>query len=100
MNLNPRTNPIWRRLRRNYIRSHPFCENCGVENLVEAKDVHHILPLRERPDLAFEPSNLKALCEPCHVAAHAHDRPNCTASAYRRKNTPVSYTHLTLPTKA
>ena len=34
--------------------------------VVEAAVVDHIIPRRDRPDLALDPSNLRALCHDCH----------------------------------
>jgi 5-methylcytosine-specific restriction endonuclease McrA len=32
--------------------------------------VHHIVPIDERPDLALDLSNLRALCDECHNREH------------------------------
>ena len=41
------------------------CQECGGPGL----DIAHIQSRAERPDLAFEPSNARILCRPCHVTA-------------------------------
>lgn len=35
----------------------------------EDLEVHHIIPLEERPDLAFEDNNLITLCQEAHEKA-------------------------------
>jgi 5-methylcytosine-specific restriction endonuclease McrA len=34
--------------------------------VVESREVHHRIPLRDAPELAFDPENLQALCARCH----------------------------------
>jgi len=41
------------------------CVGCGERR--KRLEVDHIKPVRLRPDLAFEPANLQALCGPCHT---------------------------------
>lgn len=40
------------------------CVECGSRNKLE---VHHIKPVRDRPDLAFDLVNLRTLCRDCHA---------------------------------
>jgi 5-methylcytosine-specific restriction protein A len=40
------------------------CTNCGARGRLE---VHHVLSVRTRPELAFDVSNLKCLCPSCHT---------------------------------
>lgn len=43
------------------------CEACGViEDRLEA---HHVIPRSQRPDLEYDPANIRFLCRACH-----HDR--------------------------
>ena len=58
----------WRRLRLAYLSENPLCEMCGGGNETGKTDMHvdHRISRRERPDLAFEWSNLRALCGSCH----------------------------------
>lgn len=57
----------WQKVRRLKLSRNPLCEDCEERGLVEpAEEVHHILPRREYPDLAFVMSNLRSLCRPCH----------------------------------
>lgn len=39
------------------------CVKCGARGRLE---VDHIKPVRDRPELAFEISNLQSLCGQCH----------------------------------
>jgi 5-methylcytosine-specific restriction protein A len=57
----------WRKLRRAFLEKNPLCFCCEADGRVEAADqVHHRIDRAERPDLAFEWSNLQALCASCH----------------------------------
>lgn len=67
----------WRRLREGYLMEHPLCENCLlVDKITPAKEVHHIKPISRGVDeyemrcLAYDPNNLRALCEECHDEEH------------------------------
>jgi 5-methylcytosine-specific restriction protein A len=40
------------------------CQCCGDRRRLE---VDHIVPVRFAPERAFDPSNLQALCGPCHA---------------------------------
>lgn len=58
----------WRRLRLEALqRDHYFCQRCGRR---AATVVHHIIPVKERPDLKRELSNLESVCDACHNALH------------------------------
>lgn len=45
------------------------CAKCGQRG--GKLELHHILPVAERPDLGREPSNIAVLCRECHQATHA-----------------------------
>lgn len=67
----------WRRLRLSYLKGHPVCEECAKDDRsAAATEVHHRIPIESAHTeegmkrLAFDPTNLVALCHPCHVAAH------------------------------
>jgi hypothetical protein len=42
---------------RQYRKDHPYCE---WDSKTPTKEVHHIIPIRVRPDLAADPNNLFA----------------------------------------
>lgn len=47
--------------------SEPLCHYCTeAGRTTVATVVDHTVPVKERPDLAFDPTNLKAVCAPCH----------------------------------
>lgn len=59
--------PAWRKLRLQFLRANPLCVDCLERGFYRsAEHVHHTLERRDRPDLAFDWSNLEALCPPCH----------------------------------
>lgn len=67
----------WRRIRATVLESSPFCEDCRAGGRVSlATEVHHVIPLesvrdaRRMEELAYDRSNLVALCQPCHKARH------------------------------
>lgn len=60
--------PEWRTLRRNILHANPLCIECKKEGkLVGAVDLHHKKDLKDRPDLALEPTNIIPLCKSCHA---------------------------------
>lgn len=62
----------WKRIRYQYITTHPFCEECEKNGkVVAATEVHHILPLAQGGNHAF--ANLMALCTPCHSEITARE---------------------------
>jgi 5-methylcytosine-specific restriction endonuclease McrA len=56
----------WRKLRRLKLKESPLCALCPPDFKKPATDVDHILPVKERPDLAWEWDNLQSLCHECH----------------------------------
>lgn len=82
----------WKELRAWKLQQNPLCEMCQAEGYVRAAvDVHHIIPvesahtLQEMEQLAFDPSNLKALCIPCHVKTHKDMGKNKKENVIERK---------------
>lgn len=55
----------WRRYSLDRLSRHPFCAACG--RLAEVTD--HILSVTTRPDLFWEPSNHRSLCQRCNAKA-------------------------------
>lgn len=51
--------------------SHYLCENCLSQGVLtwDGLEAHHIIKLRERPDLLLDDDNLVCLCEKCHKKA-------------------------------
>ncbi|WP_432207954.1 HNH endonuclease [Ancylobacter polymorphus] len=43
------------------LEEHPICD-CGAV----AVEVHHVISVRERPDLRLDVANLQYLCRSCH----------------------------------
>ena len=57
----------WRKLSVHYRRLHPLCAECEREGrATPSKMVDHIKPYKTHPALAYEWSNLRALCWACH----------------------------------
>ena len=82
----------WRNLRNWYLSSHPECERClkdGIHTIAEC--VHHITPVEdgrsksEMAALAYNPSNLMALCITCHTAIHKEAGQKTSAKLLERK---------------
>ncbi|WP_409527069.1 HNH endonuclease [Rhizobium sp. P32RR-XVIII] len=40
------------------------CQECGARGRLE---VHHVIPVRQAPELAYSLGNLKTLCTDCHL---------------------------------
>jgi 5-methylcytosine-specific restriction protein A len=58
----------WRRLRIAKLRADPICEIRTHCLGMIATEVDHIIPIRVRPDLRLDWSNLNSACTPCHSA--------------------------------
>lgn len=62
----------WLKLRRMQLRSEPLCRTCkAAGRITPAELVDHIIPFKERPDLALDQSNLRSLCSSCHARVGA-----------------------------
>lgn len=89
----------WKELRKAYFQSHPLCENClsKTEPIIRpTEEIHHIKPisggntLEEMMDLAYNPSNLRALCKECHKNIHKEMK-----SGFMKKKKPESTSQRT-----
>ena len=67
----------WKKLRDDWLRQHPLCEECKRNGITEAATcVHHVTPVesgrtdRECEQLAYSWSNLQSLCYQCHAEIH------------------------------
>ncbi len=60
----------WRRVRRVFLEDNPLCQDCEEQRgkLVPSEEAHHVVERLEDPSRAFDPTNLRALCKPCHSA--------------------------------
>lgn len=68
-----RSTQRWRSVRASVLARAPLCadplgEHRAAGRVVVAEEVHHRLPLEDRPDLAFALDNLMPLCRRCHEA--------------------------------
>lgn len=62
----------WRAVRLLVLERDPLCVEClRFERITPAVDVDHIQERLQRPDLAYELSNLRGLCHSCH-SRHTH----------------------------
>lgn len=61
----------WRKLRRTILLARTYCEVEGCREL--ATDVDHETRIELAPELAFDTSNLTALCHPHHSAKTARE---------------------------
>jgi 5-methylcytosine-specific restriction endonuclease McrA len=62
---------VWRdRVAPGVLAEEPLCRMCAAAGVVTpATVVDHVIPVRVRPELAFERSNLQALCKGHHDSA-------------------------------
>ena len=64
-----RSSARWQKIRRAILAASPLCQDPfgqHASDTIPSREVHHIQPLYQRPDLAFARSNLMALCARCH----------------------------------
>lgn len=52
----------WKRMRKEFLQAHPFCERCGQPATI----ADHITPHRGDAALFYSEANLQALCQACH----------------------------------
>jgi 5-methylcytosine-specific restriction protein A len=72
----------WRRLRSIKLGRDPLCSQCAEQGrTTPAGDVHHVIPRRARPDLAYALSNLESLCHACHSTRTRAEKRNETLRA-------------------
>ena len=59
---------VWVKLRRQALeRDHYLCQECLRRGrITKAREVHHVRPLEEYPELGLTLSNLESLCHDCH----------------------------------
>lgn len=57
----------WDAFSKRYRQENPLCMDCLEEGrATPSEHVHHIRKLREHPELKYDESNLRGLCETCH----------------------------------
>lgn len=57
----------WLACRLAKLRDAPLCEDCiAKDRVTAATQVHHVVKQVQRPDLAYDPDNLRSLCASCH----------------------------------
>lgn len=61
----------WQRFRLRYLRAHPRCVECGTT----ATDIDHMDGTGRTGSRAYDPTNLRAMCHPCHSERTARDQP-------------------------
>ena len=73
---------VWGRLRKLALQSDLYeCQECRKSGKrVQARIVHHIVPVSERPDLAYELDNLESVCFKCHEQKHPEKQKKLHAS--------------------
>ncbi|WP_337175389.1 HNH endonuclease signature motif containing protein [Paludisphaera sp.] len=67
----------WRSVRAMKLRRSPLCELCSQakpRRLTPGTHVHHVVELRDAPDLGLVVENLQTLCHGCHSRLHASRR--------------------------
>jgi len=57
----------WKRLRIQFLKEHPLCEECKRNGVVTAAEVvDHIIPHKGDKKLFWDEGNLQSLCKECH----------------------------------
>jgi len=64
-------------------RDNATCQKCGAKHKLRT---HHIIPYRERPDLALDPNNAILLCEDCEEKEHQRYKASKITVAKRVKS--------------
>lgn len=50
-----------------YEREKGLCQRCKVFVFGKRAHTHHVIPIRVKPKLKYDPNNLRLLCPTCHV---------------------------------
>lgn len=59
----------WRHTRDAKLRQDPYCElQIRCQPRTPAEEVHHVIPISQRPELRLVMSNLQSTCKSCHSA--------------------------------
>lgn len=76
----------WKRKRAEILkRDHQACAECAKHGVyTKADTVHHIVHLRDAPELALTDSNLESLCSACHDKEHPERQ-------YKRRDEPITH---------
>ena len=65
----------WQRLRQKYLQENPLCTECYKYSVMTpSREVHHIEPHNNNPELLFDEQNLMALCKSCHSKMTGQER--------------------------
>jgi hypothetical protein len=82
----------WQRFREWFKQRHPLCCDPFGDHanmLAAVAQVHHVLPLVERPDLGLEEENCRPLCTGCHATVERMERAGkATAALFECKKSP------------
>jgi hypothetical protein len=74
----------WKRLASSVVLSADRCHWCGTSAYLVKLTADHILTVRDRPDLAVEPSNVVASCRSCQERRKQRPDPRTWAEWERR----------------
>jgi 5-methylcytosine-specific restriction endonuclease McrA len=77
-----RNSSDWQKTRAHFLAINPICGACLYRL---ASSVHHIEPLSERPDLAFDWENLASICDECKPKIDARERAGFETASYFAK---------------
>jgi 5-methylcytosine-specific restriction enzyme A len=74
----------WRSLRLEALeRDNNECQECKRKGKYKrAQNVHHLVEVKDRPDLALTLDNLECVCIPCHNAIHEKRLKNDTRKPF------------------
>ena len=60
---------------RRWVENGGHCEKCGLKLPEDRLTMHHVIPLKQRPDLVSKPSNMLMVCQHCHDIIHGFNPP-------------------------
>lgn len=64
----------WKKLSERIRKNEPLCHDCQAKGIATpAKEVHHIIKIKDAPGLKYEQDNLVPLCEACHRERHRNE---------------------------
>jgi 5-methylcytosine-specific restriction protein A len=61
-------NHQWRKFRNLWMRDNPLCVQCMADGFIcEAKELDHIVPVKDAPERMYDTTNVQSLCVRCHA---------------------------------
>ena len=65
-----------------YERESGRCQRCGKFVYGRSAHRHHVVPIKDNPNLKLDPNNIRLLCPKCHVIEENESKPKAVFASY------------------